>query len=487
MLHARGISRAFGGQTVLDEVSISLDGRDRVGVVGPNGVGKTTLLRVLAGLEAPDAGSIERAPRQLTVGYLPQEPDAVGGETLLAYLARRTGVAAASAELDRCTAELSEDPATHRRVRRCARSVHGSGRRRPRGPGGGDHRVGGSRAGRRGSRSERRRRPVRPAGGQPVRGRGGPGRAGRHLVVPGRRAAARRAHQQPRLRRPGSARSGSSTASPARCWWCPTTATSSIAACTASWSSTATATGPAPSPAAGPPTPRPGTWPGPSSRGPRAGTRPSASDWSSASAPRSSGPSGGSGGRRPPASRTRPSGRRTGSAARSRPARSRPPSGAWPSCRRWTSPGRAGACELSLAATARSGDVVVRLDQAVVERRVGATGVGRAAGSGSVPSTWRSPGRTGVAILGPERLGQVHPVGRAAGSVPLVSGRPLDRAGGPHRRDGPGPRALRRPRDGAGHVPGPHRSAAQRVPLAAGQVRAGAGPPRPGRPRPVAR
>jgi ATPase subunit of ABC transporter with duplicated ATPase domains len=113
MLHARGISRAFGGQTVLDDVSISLDGRDRVGVVGPNGVGKTTLLRVLAGLEAPDAGTVERAPRQLTVGYLPQEPDAVAGETLLEYLARRTGVATASGDLDRCTAELSEDPASH--------------------------------------------------------------------------------------------------------------------------------------------------------------------------------------------------------------------------------------------------------------------------------------------------------------------------------------------------------------------------------------
>jgi ATPase subunit of ABC transporter with duplicated ATPase domains len=113
MLHARGVSRAFGGQTVLDDVTVALDGRDRVGVVGPNGVGKSTLLRVLAGLDTPDAGSVERAPRQLTVGYLPQEPDALAGETLLGYLARRTGVAAASDELDHRTAEMSEDPATH--------------------------------------------------------------------------------------------------------------------------------------------------------------------------------------------------------------------------------------------------------------------------------------------------------------------------------------------------------------------------------------
>ncbi len=110
MLRARGISRAFGGQTVLDAVSLALDARDRVGMVGPNGVGKSTLMRILAGIELVDAGTVERAPRLLTVGYLPQEPDAVADENLLDYLARRTGVAAASSELDRCTESLSSEP-----------------------------------------------------------------------------------------------------------------------------------------------------------------------------------------------------------------------------------------------------------------------------------------------------------------------------------------------------------------------------------------
>ena len=110
MLTASGVSRHRGAQTVLDRVSLSVGPRSRIGVVGPNGIGKSTLLRVLAGLEIPDGGCVERAPATLTVGYLPQEPDAGRDESLLAYLARRTGVAAAGDELDRLTAALERQP-----------------------------------------------------------------------------------------------------------------------------------------------------------------------------------------------------------------------------------------------------------------------------------------------------------------------------------------------------------------------------------------
>ncbi|MFP5377705.1 MAG: ABC-F family ATP-binding cassette domain-containing protein [Acidimicrobiia bacterium] len=111
MLTASAVTRLRGGRTVLDAVSLRVGPRSRIGIVGPNGVGKTTLLRVLAGLEEPDGGRVERAPATLTVGYLPQEPDARPGETLRAYLARRTGVAAAGAELDRLTEAMAADPA----------------------------------------------------------------------------------------------------------------------------------------------------------------------------------------------------------------------------------------------------------------------------------------------------------------------------------------------------------------------------------------
>ena len=109
MLRATGLSLWHGGQVVLADISVGLDATDRVGVVGPNGIGKSTLLRVLAGLQAPDGGTVTHRPPTLTVGYLPQEPDPHPGETLLAYLERRTGVAQANADLDRWTAELGRD------------------------------------------------------------------------------------------------------------------------------------------------------------------------------------------------------------------------------------------------------------------------------------------------------------------------------------------------------------------------------------------
>ena len=99
-LAASNVSISFGSLAVLDSVSVSIGAGDRIGIVAPNGVGKSTLLRVLAGELEPDSGTVTRSPATTTVLRLAQEPDIRQGESLAGHLARRTEVAAAQAALD---------------------------------------------------------------------------------------------------------------------------------------------------------------------------------------------------------------------------------------------------------------------------------------------------------------------------------------------------------------------------------------------------
>lgn len=114
VLRLSQVSVSFGPRRVLHAIDLDVDPAARMGLVGPNGIGKTTLLRVLAGLQAVDEG-VRTALPGLRVGYLPQEPDLRGDETLMGYLARRTGVAAAERALDAATAALvdADEAAIH--------------------------------------------------------------------------------------------------------------------------------------------------------------------------------------------------------------------------------------------------------------------------------------------------------------------------------------------------------------------------------------
>jgi ATPase subunit of ABC transporter with duplicated ATPase domains len=106
-LVARHLCHERGGQVVLDDVSLSVGPSTCLGVVGPNGVGKSTLLQVLAGLLIPSAGEVQVDPPSATVGYLSQEHGRAGDETVGAALRRRAGVEAVEAELAAAATSLA--------------------------------------------------------------------------------------------------------------------------------------------------------------------------------------------------------------------------------------------------------------------------------------------------------------------------------------------------------------------------------------------
>jgi len=110
-----GVAKHYGAQKILDQVTLTVGPHARIGLVGPNGVGKSTLLRVLGGLADVDEGTVSRAPAHLTAGYLPQERDAREAESLLDALARRTGVSAAEEELQHASAALARGEAADTR------------------------------------------------------------------------------------------------------------------------------------------------------------------------------------------------------------------------------------------------------------------------------------------------------------------------------------------------------------------------------------
>ena len=105
-LVARDVSHERAGRTVLDRISLSVGPKTCLGVVGPNGVGKSTLLQILAGCLQPLSGQVRTDPPTATVGYLAQEHDRVPGESVRQLLARRTGVAEAEAALISAAAGL---------------------------------------------------------------------------------------------------------------------------------------------------------------------------------------------------------------------------------------------------------------------------------------------------------------------------------------------------------------------------------------------
>ncbi|MBM7540864.1 ABC-F family ATP-binding cassette domain-containing protein [Amphibacillus cookii] len=82
ILSVERLTKAFGDKVLFDQISFSIEKKDRIGLVGVNGTGKSTFLKVIAGKEEQDSGEINHA-KAFSIGYLAQEPDLVANRTIL--------------------------------------------------------------------------------------------------------------------------------------------------------------------------------------------------------------------------------------------------------------------------------------------------------------------------------------------------------------------------------------------------------------------
>jgi ATP-binding cassette subfamily F protein 3 len=108
LITANSLSKSFGAEDLFANVSFSVAKGARLALVGPNGIGKTTLLRILVGQEEPSSGTVMRA-RNLRIGYLPQEADfQLDGTLWQACLEPFAELLRQQEELERLEGEMSD-------------------------------------------------------------------------------------------------------------------------------------------------------------------------------------------------------------------------------------------------------------------------------------------------------------------------------------------------------------------------------------------
>ena len=107
MISVDNLTVSFGGWTLFDEISFLVNEKERIGLVGKNGAGKTTILKLIAGLQQPTSGAVTKNA-DCTIGYLPQQMQVADTTTLLAETAKAfEEVLALEAEIERLTSEIA--------------------------------------------------------------------------------------------------------------------------------------------------------------------------------------------------------------------------------------------------------------------------------------------------------------------------------------------------------------------------------------------
>ncbi|NIS72788.1 MAG: ATP-binding cassette domain-containing protein [Proteobacteria bacterium] len=117
MIKIQGLTKFYGHQDIFRDCDLYIGPSDRIGLVGPNGTGKTTLFRLILGEEEPTAGEISR-PKDLRIGYLPQSLIRFHGKTVLGLVTDTANdLIRIQRELDEVTRALDEGPSHDEMVR----------------------------------------------------------------------------------------------------------------------------------------------------------------------------------------------------------------------------------------------------------------------------------------------------------------------------------------------------------------------------------
>lgn len=87
ILNAEKISKTYGEKELFDCITLGVNDGDKIGVIGVNGTGKSTFLKIIAGVEFPDEGKIVKG-RNVTIEYLPQTPTFLEDDTIISYVVR---------------------------------------------------------------------------------------------------------------------------------------------------------------------------------------------------------------------------------------------------------------------------------------------------------------------------------------------------------------------------------------------------------------
>jgi ATP-binding cassette subfamily F protein 3 len=124
LLSLRGAAKSFGSRQILDGLDFDVEPGARIGVIGPNGGGKSTLLRILTGLETADAGELTQR-RGLVVAFLPQQPERDDRDALVTARAARPDLDALERELADVEAQLAASGEDLDRIARLLRRQEG--------------------------------------------------------------------------------------------------------------------------------------------------------------------------------------------------------------------------------------------------------------------------------------------------------------------------------------------------------------------------